>query len=92
MSSQIRLVCARCGDELSYVGVPFNRWIHLRLPIAKAWTHQPQPIEPGSAGDPGTAGAPVPAHPFPPTLSSAAAAELVFDEDEPPANAFGRTA
>ena len=85
------LICARCGDELNYVGGPFNRWIHLRLPIAKAWTHQPEPIEAGPSDSPGAAGAPVPSRPYPPTLSGAAAADLSFREDEPPANAIGRT-
>jgi hypothetical protein len=48
-------------------------------------------VEVGPADNPGTAGAPVPARPYPPTLSGAAAAELSFREDDPP-NAVGRTA
>jgi hypothetical protein len=49
-------------------------------------------VEVGPADNPGPAGAPVPAGPYPPMLSGAAAAELSFREDEPPANAIGRTA
>jgi hypothetical protein len=75
--------CERCGDSLTYVTAPFNRWIHLSLPIAQAWTHEPRPVEAGSGGAPGAAGAPVPARPHPPTLSGGAAAELTFGEDEP---------
>ena len=51
-----------------------------------------QLVEVGSADNPGTAGAPVPARPYPPTLPGAAAAELTYREDEPPTNAIGRTA
>ncbi len=51
-----------------------------------------QLVEVGSADTPGTAGATVPARPYPPTLSGAAAAELTFREDEPPTKAIGRTA
>lgn len=51
-----------------------------------------QLVEVGSADNPGTAGAPVPARPHLPTLSGAAAAELIFREDEPPTGAIGRTA
>lgn len=51
-----------------------------------------QMVEAGPADEPGTAGAPVPARPYPPTLFGGAAAELEFREDEPPTNAVGRTA
>lgn len=51
-----------------------------------------QLVEVGSSDHPGTAGAPLPARPYPPTLSGAAAVELIFREDEPPTNAIGRTA
>ena len=51
-----------------------------------------QLVEVSSSDNPGTAGAPVPARPYPPTLSGAAAAELTFRRDEPPTNAIGRTA
>ncbi len=51
-----------------------------------------QLVEAGPADEPGTAGAPVPARPYPPTLSDAAAAPLMFGDDEPPTNAIGRTA
>jgi hypothetical protein len=44
------------------------------------------------ASPPDSAGAPVPAWPFPPTLSGAAAANLTFREDEPPTNAIGKNA
>jgi hypothetical protein len=77
------VICERCGDALSYVGGPFNRWIHLRLPIAQAWTHEARPVEAGSGGTTGAAGAPVPARPRPPTLSGGAVADLTFNEDEP---------
>ena len=77
------MVCASCGDALRYVGGPFDRWIHLGLPIAEAWTHEARPVESGSAGDPGTSGAPVPARPHPPTLSGGATAPLTFEQDEP---------
>ncbi len=86
------MICGQCGDSLRYVGSPFNRWIHLRLPIAKAWTHEARPVEPGSADSPGASGARVPSRPFPPTLSGAAAADLTFREEEPPPDAIGRTA
>ncbi|OLC23806.1 MAG: hypothetical protein AUG06_11280 [Actinobacteria bacterium 13_1_20CM_2_65_11] len=46
----------------------------------------------GPADNPGPQGAPVPARPYPPTRSGAAAADLTFREDEPPTNAIGRTA
>lgn len=85
-----RIICRRCGDDLSYLG---NGWIHLRLPIAKAWTHTVEPVEAGSGGDTGAAGgagAPVPARPYPPTLSGAVAQALTFDDDEPPTDAVGR--
>ena len=51
-----------------------------------------QLVEAGPADDPGNAGAPVPTRPYPPTLSGAAAAELIVRDDEPPANAIGKTA
>lgn len=47
-------------------------------------------VEAGPAGDPGNAGAPIPAWPYRPTLSGAAAAPLKFRSDEPPTNASGR--
>src|SRR5438105_11419681 len=47
-----RIICRKCGDDLSYVS---NHWIHLRLPIAKAWTHPVEPVEAGSGGDAGAA-------------------------------------
>lgn len=50
-----------------------------------------QLVEAGPADVPGTA-APVPARPYRPSLSGAAAAALTFDEDQPPPNAIGRTA
>jgi hypothetical protein len=46
----------------------------------------------GPANDPGNAGSPVPAWPYRPLLSGAAAVPLMFREDEPPTNAIGRTA
>ncbi len=49
-------------------------------------------VEVGPVDSPGTAEAPVPARPYPPTLSGAAAAELKFREDEPPTNAVGKIA
>ncbi|HEV2139965.1 MAG TPA: hypothetical protein VGT01_02140 [Candidatus Dormibacteraeota bacterium] len=51
-----------------------------------------QLVEVAASDNPGTAGAPVPARPFTPTLSGAAAAELTFRQDEPPTNAIGRIA
>ena len=78
------VICRHCRDRLSLVG---DRWIHLGLPIAEAWTHPVQPVEAGTADDPGGAGAAVPARPHPPTLSSGAAAALTFEEDDPPTNA-----
>ena len=44
------------------------------------------------ASPPNTTGAPVPAWPYPPTMSSAAAVPLTFREDEPPTNAIGKLA
>jgi hypothetical protein len=44
------------------------------------------------ASPPNTTGAPVPAWPYPPTLSGAAAAALTFRDDEPPTNAIGKLA
>jgi hypothetical protein len=84
-----RIICRKCGDDLSYIS---NGWIHLRLPIAKAWTHPVDPVEAGSGGGTGAAGAPVPARPSPPTLSGAAAMALTFDEEEPPTNVVARRA
>lgn len=69
--------CRRCGDELAFVA---NGWIHLRLPIAEAWTH---PVEPSDGSDTGLAGAPVPSRPYPPTMSAGVALPLTFDDDEP---------
>jgi len=80
------IICRHCGDRLSLVD---DRWIHIGLPIAKAWTHRVQPVEAGSAEDSGGAGAIVPARPYLPTLSGGAAAALTFDEDEPPMDAVG---
>jgi hypothetical protein len=48
-------------------------------------------VEAGPAINPGSAGAPVPAWPYRPHLSGAAAAPLTFRNDEPPANAVGRS-
>jgi hypothetical protein len=47
-------------------------------------------VEAGPATDQGNAGAPVPAWPYRPTLSGAAAVPLNFRDDEPPTNATGR--
>jgi hypothetical protein len=44
------------------------------------------------ASPPNTSGAPVPAWPYPPTLSGAAAVPLTFRADEPPTNAIGKLA
>jgi len=82
-----RYTCRHCGDRLSWFD---DRWIHLTVPIAKAWTHRAEPVEAGSGDDPGGAGAPVPARPYPPTLSSGARAPLSFEQDEPPTNAVGK--
>jgi hypothetical protein len=49
-------------------------------------------VEVGPADSPGAAGAPVPAWPYPPTLSGAAAASLTFRDDEPPTKAVGELA
>lgn len=49
-------------------------------------------VEVGPTDSPGTAGAPVPAWPYRPTLSGAAAASMTFREDEPPTNAIGKWA
>jgi len=87
VSGMSRIICRRCGDRLSLVD---DRWIHIGIPIAKAWTHPVQPVEAGSADDPGGAGAAVPARPYPPTLSSGAAAALTFEQDEPTTNAVGQ--
>jgi len=48
-----------------------------------------QVVEAGPADDPGHAGAPVPARPYRPLLSGAAAVPLDF-RDDPPTNAVGR--
>ena len=47
-------------------------------------------VEAGPADDPGHAGAPVPARPYRPMLSGAAAVPLAFREEEPPTGAIGR--
>jgi hypothetical protein len=44
------------------------------------------------ASPPDITGAPVPAWPYPPTLSGAAAVPLTFRTDEPPTNAIGKSA
>jgi hypothetical protein len=44
------------------------------------------------ASPPDTSGAPVPARPYPPTLSGAAAAMLTFWDEEPPTDAIGKLA
>jgi hypothetical protein len=44
------------------------------------------------ASPPNTSGSPVPAWPYPPTLSGTAAVPLTFGEDEPPTNAIGKLA
>jgi hypothetical protein len=51
-----------------------------------------QLVEVGPTDSPGTAGAPVPAWPYAPMLSGAAAASLTFREEEPPTNAIGKWA
>ncbi len=48
-------------------------------------------VEVGPVDSPGSAEARVPARPYPPTLSGAAAADLLSGDDDPPANAIGRT-
>lgn len=49
-------------------------------------------VEAGPSSDPGSAGAPVPARPHRPLLSGAAAAELVFRDDDPWPSAVGPVA
>jgi hypothetical protein len=49
-------------------------------------------VEVGPTDSSGTAGARVPAWPYPPTLSGAAAVSLMFREDEPPTNVVGKWA
>ena len=44
------------------------------------------------ASPPDTSEAPVPAWPYPPTMSGAAAVPLTFRDDEPPTNAIGKFA
>ena len=44
------------------------------------------------ASPPDTSGAPVPAWPYRPRLSGAAAANLTFRDDDPPTNAIGKSA
>jgi len=44
------------------------------------------------ASPPNTSGSPVPAWPYPPTLSGTAAVPLTFREDEPPTKAIGKLA
>src|ERR1700716_101154 len=48
-------------------------------------------VEAGPGNTSGSAGAPVPAWPYRPSLSGAAAAPLAFRDTEPPANAVGRS-
>jgi hypothetical protein len=48
-------------------------------------------VEAGQSG-PDLSGAPVPAWPYRPALSGAAAVTLTFREDEPPTNAIGKPA
>jgi len=74
-----RVICRNCGDQLRQAD---DLWIHLTLPIGRAWTHPVEPVEAGSGDDAGGAGAGVPARPYPPTLSGGAAAPLSFGDDE----------
>ena len=49
-------------------------------------------VEAPAASPPDSSEAPVPAWPYRPTLSGAAAVTLTFREDEPPTNAIGKLA
>jgi len=73
------VICRNCGDRLRLAD---DVWIHLTLPIGKAWTHPAEPVEAGSGDGPGGAGAGVPARPYAPTSSGGAAARLSFDPDD----------
>ncbi len=76
---RVRLVLYSHPRRFSRILPPLRFFVRWRL------------VEAGSVDDPGNAGAPVPAWPYLPKLSGAAAVELTFREDEPPTNAIGRT-
>jgi len=74
-----------------------NRFTTVRTQFKLFWpSRRWRLVETGSVDDPGNAGAPVPARPYRPTLSGAAAVALTFGELEPPqkppTDAIGRIA
>jgi hypothetical protein len=79
------------GGLVILAGVPPCRFIPQRrrrlLQRGTRWRLVEVPTSP-----PDTSAAPVPAGPYPPTLSGAAAVPMTFREDEPPTNAIGRFA
>jgi hypothetical protein len=79
------------GGVVNLAGVPPCRIIPQRrrrlLQRGTRWRLVDVPASPPNSSE-----APVPAWPYPPTLSGAAAAPLTFREDEPPTNAIGKLA
>lgn len=79
------------GGLVMVTGLPAGRLICQRgrslFPRATRWRLVGEPASP-----PDASGAPVPAWPYAPMLSGAAAANLTFREDEPPTNAIGKLA
>jgi hypothetical protein len=79
------------GELVILAGMPRCRIVPQRrrriLRRATRWRLVEAPASP-----PETSGAPVPAWPYPPALSGAAAAPLAFRDDEPPTNAIGKFA
>jgi hypothetical protein len=95
----VRAIHRRAGVQTDRRSVRFvlmsdrRRFSTARSRFTLFWrTRRWRLAEAGPAGDPGNAGAPVPAWPYQPTLSGAAAAPLLFRNDEPPTTAVGGTA
>jgi hypothetical protein len=79
------------GDIVSVTGVPPCRVVRRRrrglFRRAAQWRLVEAPASPPDSHE-----APVPARPYKPTISGAAAATLSFRKDEPPTDAVGKSA
>jgi hypothetical protein len=80
------------GGLVSVEGVPPSHVVRRRGGLLRSTARWSLVQVPPSSSGPDAHGAPVPAQPFPSASSGAAAATLTFREDDPPAEAIGRTA
>jgi hypothetical protein len=80
------------GGFVAVAGVPRCRVIRQRRGLLQRAVRWRLVAAEAPASPPDASGAPVPARPYPPHLSGAAAANLTFRDDEPPTNAIGKPA